>query len=796
MIYKLQNGWTIPLGGDYLEYLQSIPETYGGSIQSSIKIEPLPKKFNGSQKAARTYAEGYLKGSKPVTKAIDNAGQKIFNTTKNVAMFVPGPIGATTWLGQMGADTANGEYSKVAKDLVAAVLIGAGLKGAQAGAKAAGRALAGKGVNIPWLDAYDYSALRNEYFTNAGNKAMVKATPDIVQMSIEAGKLGWAPSSKQTLWHNSEQPLTRLKIDFPAWDVTERGAPLGHTWLTGTETTEGFLGTRPYHLKGNIQLSKPMIQIGEAIGNGKNNTRNQILDFAQKSSADAINFKSIADNTLQNQNVYSVFKNVDLNDNLKLDDVLRTRGSAQEAATTYHFDGRMPLSRPISEAELKGWTKQFRNQRHGQISASEYSGLPKGERNNGRYGDIRFIRHMDAVPELTEDGFVQIAPEQNWLANFTTDKLMTPHKGYPKQAIGKNVLIISPEAFRGTTPFSLDPGDSFFINSELKIKPKHITFISGDKQALQLAKERGFNTESSPKLKILSKFINPATWEEQGLMRPELEKKGYWFYGRQYPKIKSDYVDELNRVLHTRFNRPSLKDYSNIESVTGVPTHTYSRSTAPWQSFFGPKTGYQQVIYDTTPQIEHDLMEQIDSYAHPMAASMKNYSPLFFRLRKGWVPIKKQGGIIKGQNGFLNTWQKAYSSKFGKGLRDFMFGKDRDLSDEEYFNKYGYNKPIGGLGPLVEMTTIGPVGDFSGVSNVVKGTFGNGGVRANVGLQSMNAEKRAIQLAKSYDEELRRDKAAIEWAGRKWKELNNTEQYWLKVNHGNLWDDKLIIPRP
>jgi len=32
MIYKLQNGRTIPLGGDYLEYLQSIPETYGGAI--------------------------------------------------------------------------------------------------------------------------------------------------------------------------------------------------------------------------------------------------------------------------------------------------------------------------------------------------------------------------------------------------------------------------------------------------------------------------------------------------------------------------------------------------------------------------------------------------------------------------------------------------------------------------------------------------------------------------------------------------------------------------------------------
>ena len=318
----------------------------------------------------------------------------------------------------------------------------------------------------------------------------------------------------------------------------------------------------------------------------------------------------------------------------------------QTAATTYHFDGRLPMSRPISEAELKGWSKQFRNQKRGQIPASEYSGLPKGERNNGRYGDIRFIRHMDAVPELTEDGFVQIAPKDNWLANFTTDQLMVPHTGYPIEGIGKNVLIINPEAFRGTTPFSLDPGDSFFVNHELKIKPKHVTFISGDPQSIQLAKERGFNIETSPKLKILAEFMEPASWEQLETMRPALEKRHYWFHGREYSKIKKDYVDELNRVLHTRFNRPSLEDYSHIESVTGVPTHTYLRTTAPWQSFFGPKVGYKQAVYDTTPQIEYDLMKQIGFYAHPMTESMEGYSPIFFRLFKGWTPIKKQGGII------------------------------------------------------------------------------------------------------------------------------------------------------
>lgn len=322
--------------------------------------------------------------------------------------------------------------------------------------------------------------------------------------------------------------------------------------------------------------------------------------------------------------------------------------SPQEAATTYHLtDSSLPKSRTITEFERKGWTKAQRNSTRGTIAPNEYSGLPKGERNNGRYGNIRFIRHMDAVPELTEDGFVQIAPEENWLANFTTDQLMVPHKGYPVEGIGKNVLIISPEAFRGTTPFSLDPGDSFFVNQELKIKPKHVTFISGDPQSIQLAKERGFNIETSPKLKILSDFMNPATWDELQVMRPALEKRGYWFHGREYPKIKNDYVNELNRILHTRFNRPSLEDYSHIESITGVPTHTYSRNTAPWKSFFGPKVGYQQAVYDTTPQIEYDLMKQIGSYAHPMTESMKNYSPTFFRSRKGWTLIKKQGGKIK-----------------------------------------------------------------------------------------------------------------------------------------------------
>ena len=41
-----------------------------------------------------------------------------------------------------------------------------------------------------------------------------------------------------------------------------------------------------------------MVQIGEAIGNGKNAVRNDIVRFAQDAGADGIQFKGIADNLI------------------------------------------------------------------------------------------------------------------------------------------------------------------------------------------------------------------------------------------------------------------------------------------------------------------------------------------------------------------------------------------------------------------------------------------------------------------------------------------------------------------
>ena len=85
--------------------------------------------------------------------------------------------------------------------------------------------------------------------------------------------------------------------------------------------------------------------------------------------------------------------------------------------------------------------------------------------------------------------------------------------------------------------------------------------------------------------------------------------------------------------------------------------------------------------------------------------------------------------------------------------------------------------------------------DFSGVENVEPGNFGYEGQKPNLGLRKLRTEQRSKQLLDSVAEEEKRNAVALNWYGKNWNDLGYTDQYWLKTNHGNEWNDKLIVPR-
>ena len=139
----------------------------------------------------------------------------------------------------------------------------------------------------------------------------------------------------------------------------------------------------------------------------------------------------------------------------------------------------------------------------------------------------------------------------------------------------------------------------------------------------------------------------------------------------------------------------------------------------------------------------------------------------------------KNGGIIKLQpGGLMGLWQKAYDSKLGNVVRTTMFGKDYNLSDDEYQEKYGYAKPVVGTPMLPGKTSMNV---FEGIEGpLVKGNFGTG-AKYNAGKQIMETNKAAKIALKKSSELDRLNELALKWTNKRWDQLTKAEQYWLKL---------------
>lgn len=600
-VVKLQNAGVIPLGGDYLEYLYSVPEIYGGTIQPSVKVEKLPEKFHSSQRAARNYAEGY-KASQQVTRGINNAGNKIYNVVDTATAFMPGPVGVINWLGHTGADLINGEYSKVGKDLAFAAGLGLGAKAVGKSVYSAGKELAGRGVNIPFLDNNTYSKLRSEYFSDNFDKIH------------HFGPLRHAKMS--------EVPLS----EFVTKDPIPEGTRVFNTklidTLTGHPVGEMFTSTYP---------------------NGESKV-NWIEAFGKYEhwAKDAKGQYGYVPHWLHRK-------------------VGRGLYNAQIPNTRFGLDSGWDVL--LEPEKTKATWRHF-----------QFKPLEKG---------VRLLRQENFVPTLENKIIATSLPIHKPIKN--TVSIIEPYKGnnyiwhktplYKEQIIENETRAMAPSL-----------GISRIDDLEWTIAANRRTpatlyseyaFIEADKNILN--NSIIFNGDGN------TPTVYDVTGKIDYIPSRYRERTTNWILNAQNahgfnttPKLK---IEDLNK-------QPiGNQEYFEAKYQGLLPLETFKyglfpegKRSVPFINFFKNK-GLNVKLY--SPEIEGD-------YENVLLEILKNDPSILF----------KQGGIIKAQNGFLNTWQKAYNSKFGKGLRDFMFGKDSNLSDEEYAAKHGYNKPVGGLGVL------------------------------------------------------------------------------------------------
>ena len=97
----------------------------------------------------------------------------------------------------------------------------------------------------------------------------------------------------------------------------------------------------------------------------------------------------------------------------------------------------------------------------------------------------------------------------NLFFNTTTDQKVTSHG--PNNWRHDDVFVINPKSLKGSKILTADPTDQIFISESIpvNIKPKDITVITGNRDAVRQYKEMGFNVRTSDELKkIYSENLN------------------------------------------------------------------------------------------------------------------------------------------------------------------------------------------------------------------------------------------------------------------------------------------------
>lgn len=195
--------------------------------------------------------------------------------------------------------------------------------------------------------------------------------------------------------------------------------------------------------------------------------------------------------------------------------------------------------------------------------------------------------------------------------NFTLDRGVTSHDWwngdvFDTYVVPTNKILHYAKKVPGSLK-SIEPSDMFLDASDkLLFKPKEVTLISGDQEALIKARNTGMQTLSSPKLRKLfneqKKTFkkNLELYKNKSIIqKPDLPK----FTGYNPP-----YSSEVNRLISQR-GAPTLKDFNLLEKETGL-----NAGVAPLSEYYNAVNQLQSIY---NPSIADILNNNIPNYVYP-----------------------------------------------------------------------------------------------------------------------------------------------------------------------------------
>lgn len=215
-----------------------------------------------------------------------------------------------------------------------------------------------------------------------------------------------------------------------------------------------------------------------------------------------------------------------------------------------------------------------------------YNGVKNATRPN-----INFIRNLGDVPDVNNNAF-WASPKDNALTNMTWPTSFRTHKRYRSRP-GEHYIVMPNELFRGQKFLSTDPMDTFLRNTELPANKSY--FISGNKEARDLARSRGFNIVEDSKLDDLWQSVLDANANANNSSGIKLNSI---YRGSNI----ENYDSYANQLIQNKFGKPSVLDGLKLWLKTGINPHLS----------FSPK-----LKYDPATTIESKLSKKYGFDVHP-----------------------------------------------------------------------------------------------------------------------------------------------------------------------------------
>ena len=329
---------------------------------------------------------------------------------------------------------------------------------------------------------------------------------------------------------------------------------------------------------------------------------------------------------------------------------------------TYHLvDYSMPLSRPISETEIKGKPKIERNiKQHGTAQAPYY--------------DYSLINRNYEPWTINEKGeFVFDSPEKSKklaTIHFSLNEPVWSHiQGHWEDA-PTTILLPYRNIRSQTRPVDIAIMDTFFPNyNGLKVSSRGAKVLTGDKSTFDYYMGKGVDVEFSPeleslinKLKSIRKELDKFPDKERYATEPSLLPEPIKTLNNEELEILNK-MDEISRAwteLHAK-KIPSFEKLNELGKAEGLDMDKYPYSLGtPKKDGYGrilPESSELNYTWVSDPS-NHSVMLTNPKYLLELINRgeyevIPEYKKFIEWLINHKADYRKQGGILKAQKGDL-----------------------------------------------------------------------------------------------------------------------------------------------